>query len=271
MQDLKHSDPRPGAGDFFWMIYGIRYFICIIKKNETMKKIMLTLMIVGMAVSGFAQANKEQKPKTITVSGTAEMEITPDIIYISIGLKEYMKDKNNKVTMATLEEQLRKAVQQAGIPAENLTINDIDGEQSWRRKKKDVDFMAEKDFTLKVSNLTKLNSIVNAIDDGGLEDINIQGYTHSKMDEYRREVKVKALQAAKSKAKDMLEGIDEKLGGVMEVTEEPVNVFYPAAAVANVSLYEVRNKAANNAGADTNIGFKTIKVTADVRAIFSIQ
>lgn len=231
-----------------------------------MRKMILTMLAIGMVFTSFAQNTTEKKPKTISVSGTAEMEITPDIIYLNIKLQEYMKDKSNKVTMATLEEQLRKAVQNAGIPAENLTIDNIDGEQAWRRKKKDVDFLAQKEFTLKVNNLVKVNSIVNGIDDGGLTDIHIQSHTHSKMDDYRRQVKVKALQVAKAKAKDMLEGIDEKLGGVMEVTEEYMNVFPAQSTFANVSLYEAAPR-----DADTNINFKTIKVTADVRAIFSIQ
>lgn len=232
-----------------------------------MRKMMLTLLAIGMVISSFAQDN-EKKPKTISVSGTAEIEITPDIIYLNINLQEYNKDKNTKVTMATLEEQLKKAVQNAGIPAENLTIASVDGEQAWRRKKKDVDFMAEKSFTLKVSNLTKINSIVNAIDDGGLTNISIQTFTHSKMDDYRRQVKVKALQVAKAKAKDMLEGIDEKLGGVIEVTEEYMNIFPAQSTMANVSLYEA---APRGADADTNIDFKTIKVSANVRAVFAIQ
>jgi uncharacterized protein YggE len=236
-----------------------------LKKNKTMRKIMLTLLAIGMVMASFAQENKDRKPKTIAVTGTAEMEITPDIIYLNITLQEYNKDKNTKVTMATLEDQLKKAVAKAGIPEENLTIDGVDGDQIMKRKKKDPDFQTQKVFRLKVNNLVKLNGIIDGIDDGGLKNVQISEYTHSKMEAYRLAVKVKALQTAKAKAGALLEGIGEKMGGVMEVTEDPVNIVYPMMAQARVMEFS------SDAADDTNISFKTIKVTSEIKATFYIQ
>ncbi|WP_343669206.1 SIMPL domain-containing protein [Chitinophaga sp.] len=232
-----------------------------------MKKVLLTLLVVGMAVTGFAQDTNDKKTKSITVSGTAEMEITPDIIYLNITIQEYQKDKNNKVDISTLEEQLTKAVQKAGIPAENLTIARVSGDQWWRKKKKDADFYASKEFRLKLNNLVKLNTLLDGVEDAGITNVYISEVTSSKMDEYRQQVRIKALQAAKTKANIMLEGIGEKMGGVMQVYENDVNVIHPLFANAMISAY----KSEDNAVADTNIDYRSIKVTADVKAVFAIQ
>ncbi|OMP79477.1 MULTISPECIES: SIMPL domain-containing protein [unclassified Chitinophaga] len=233
-----------------------------------MKKILLTLLVVGMVITGFAQDTNDKKTKSIAVDGTAEMEITPDIIYLNITLQEYQKDKNNKVDISTLEQQLTKAVEKAGIAAENLTIANISGDQWWRKKKKDADFYASKEFRLKVTSLTKVNTIFDAIDDAGITNVYISEATSSKMDEYRQQVKIKALQAAKNKANVMLEGIGEKIGGVMQVNENNVNVVFPVYANATMNR---AFKSEDYAVADTNIDYRTIKVTADVKAVFAIQ
>lgn len=234
-----------------------------------MKKVILTLLVVGMAITGFAQDTNDKK-KMISVNGTSEIEITPDIIYLNITLQEYQKDRNNKVDISTLEDQLTKAVQKAGIPAENLTINSVSGAQWWKKKRRDADFYASKEFRLKLSNLNKLNSILDGVEDAGITNVYISETTSSKIEDYRREAKIKALQAAKAKATVMLEGIGEKLGGVVQVAENNINIIRPVYNNnANVMIRGLNS--ISNPVADTNIDYRTIKVTAEVSAVFAIQ
>lgn len=234
-----------------------------------MKKVILTLLVVGMAITGFAQDTNDRK-KTISVNGTSEIEITPDIIYLNITLQEYQKDRNNKVDISTLEDQLTKAVQKAGIPAENLTINSVSGDQWWRKKKKDADFYASKEFRLKLNNLNKLNSLLDGVEDAGITNVYISEATSSKIEDYRREARIKALQAAKAKANVMMDGIGEKLGGVVQVVENNNNIIRPVYNnTANIMIRGLNS--IPNSVADTNIDYRTIKVTADVSAVFAIQ
>ncbi|SFW38329.1 SIMPL domain-containing protein [Chitinophaga sancti] len=235
-----------------------------------MKKVILTLLVVGMAITGFAQDTNDKKTKTISVNGISEIEITPDIIYLNITLQEYQKDKNTKIDISTLEDQLTKAVQKAGIPAENLTISSVSGDQWWRKKKKDADFYASKEFRLKLSNLNKLNSILDGVEDAGITNVYISETTSSKIEAYRLEAKIKALQAAKAKATVMMEAIGEKLGGVMQVIENSTDVIHPMYNNANILIGRFKSEAANTV-ADTNIDYRTIKVTAEIKAVFAIQ
>jgi hypothetical protein len=61
-----------------------------------MKKLSIVAITVFIATSALAQ-NVDLRRK-IEVTGTAEKEITPDIINVSISLQEYMDDKK-KVTI----------------------------------------------------------------------------------------------------------------------------------------------------------------------------
>ena len=102
----------------------------------TMRNLLAILFIALFSLSATAQ--QVDLRKKITVSGNAETEVTPDIIYINISLKEYLKDGNSKkkVEIETLEKQLQSAVLGAGIPKENFTINNISSYNYTIEKKK---------------------------------------------------------------------------------------------------------------------------------------
>ena len=78
-----------------------------------MKTIKHALIVLAFSILGFiaiAQNNTNQViRKSISVIGTAEMEIVPDEIYVSITLQEY-KENGNKIIMETLEKAMREVL-----------------------------------------------------------------------------------------------------------------------------------------------------------------
>jgi uncharacterized protein YggE len=245
-----------------------------------MKNVLLLLTGLFFTLGGFAQQTDNKPPvKKIEVNGSAEIEITPDEIYLDIALKEYYKSKNNtnKVDITTVEKQLEKAVLEAGIPKENLTIENVYGynyDNWWRKKKNDPDFLARKKYRLKLNKLDKVNIIMAAVDEEGIESVNIASYSHSKMEEYRKQVKTKALQAAKAKADYLLGAIDEQIAGVLEVQEINTDNYSdvrPYAVNAYVTGMTQSRMKAESAADVSDIGFKSIKVRAEVRAVFGIK
>jgi uncharacterized protein YggE len=233
-------------------------------------KNLIALVIVALFTTG-AMAQQVDLRKKITVSGSAEKEVTPDIIYISISLKEYLKDGNSKkkVEITTLENQLVNAVQASGIPKENLTINNLSSYNYSTTKKKDPDFLASKQYRLKVSDLNKFNAIMDAIDPKGIAYTNIESYDHSKMEEFKKELKVKALQAAKAKALYMVTALGNDLGAVLDIQEVGNESFPQQNYRSNAMMVRSESLAASDAAAE--IDFKTIKLTSVVNTVFEIK
>lgn len=231
-----------------------------------MKKLFVLTLISVFALTAFAQ-NVDTRRK-IEVNGSAEAEVTPDIIYISISLKEYFKDSSNKkkVEIEELERQLQTAVLNAGIPKENFTINNISSYNNWWEKKKAIEFLVRKQYRIKVTDLSKLNQIMSAVDPKGIEYSNIDSYDYSKIESLKKELKIKALQAAKNKASYLLEAIGEKLGNSLEL-QEINNEFYPQ------PMYRA-NMMMKGEAADApmpEIDFKKIKLNYQMRAVFEIK
>jgi uncharacterized protein YggE len=231
-----------------------------------MKKLIALAFVAFFSFSALAQ--QVDLRKKITVSGVAESEVTPDIIYVSISLKEYFKDNNskNRIDITTLENQLVRAVQQAGLPKENLTINSLSA-YATRDKKKNPEFLSSKQYRLKVNDLNRYNDIIGAIDPKGIAYTNIESYDYSKIDRLKLELKVKALQQAKQKATLMVESLGDKLGSALDI-QEINNEIYPQAYRTNTMMMKASSADAESAA---EIDFKQIKLSYTINVVFEIK
>lgn len=234
-----------------------------------MKKL-LSLAFLALFFTTGVMAQQVDLRKKISVSGNAETEVTPDIIYLSISLKEYLKDGNSKkkVDIVTLENQLFNAVQRAGIPKENLMINNLSSYNYQTSKKKDPDFLASKQYRLKVTDLNKWNSILDGIDPKGIAYTNIDSYDYSKIESLKKDLKIKALKAAKEKATYMVEALGNQLGSVIDIQEINNEVFPQQNYRSNVMMMKA---SADLAEASPEIDFKKIKLNYVVNTVFEIK
>ena len=231
-----------------------------------MKKLFALAFVAFFSLSAVAQ--QVDLRKKITVSGVAESEVTPDIIYVGISLKEYFKDNNskNRIDITTLENQLFRAVQQAGLPKENLTVNSLSA-YATRDKKKNPEFLASKQYRLKVNDLNRYNDIIAAIDPKGISYTNIESYDYSKIERLKLELKVKALQNAKQKATFLVESLGDKLGSALDI-QEINNEVFPQAYRANTMMMK---SAAADTESSAEIDFKQIKLSYTINAVFEIK
>jgi uncharacterized protein YggE len=234
-----------------------------------MKKLVALAFVALFSVSAMAQ--QVDLRKKITVSGSAELEVMPDIIYISISLKEYLKDNNSKkkVEITTLENQLYAAVQAAGIAKGDLTISDLSSYTATAEKKKNPDYLAAKQYRLKVSDLKKWNAIVEAVDPKGIAYTNVESYDYSKIESAKKDLKIKALQAAKAKATYLVEALGDHLGSAIDI-QEINNEQFPQPIYRGAATYMRTAVMANDAPAP-EIDFKKIKLSYTMNTVFEIK
>ncbi len=238
-----------------------------------------TLLLAGLVFSTSAIAQtpetKMQKDvvKNIEVTGTAELEVVPDELYFSISLKEYFKDEkrqSDKVGLEQLEKQLIDAVKSAGLPKENLTVSGVNGYREWRGNRKPQYFLAGKQYQLKLNNTDNINDLLSKVDDRGVEYASMSRVEHSKKEEFRKQVKINALKAAKEKATYLLESIGEKMDGVIEIKEVEDGYYAPQIMQRNFKMTAMAMESAD-APQDGGLEFQKIKFSYRMLAIFKIK
>lgn len=235
-----------------------------------MKKLIIAVLLGTIAWSASAQSVDTRRK--IEVYGSAEKDVTPDIIYVAISLKEYFKDNNNKnkVTIDELEKQLAAAVKNAGIKEGDFTIENISSYNYVDpKKKKDPGFLASKQYKVKVANLNAINEILSSVDEKGIQSTNISGYDHSRMNEIKNELRIKAIDNAKAKATVMAQALGDTLGEALEVTDNNTDTSNPAPQLFKAAM--ARGTADAVSEESLAIDFKQIKVNYQFRVVFELK
>jgi uncharacterized protein len=234
-----------------------------------MKQIIASIIFICVCTAASAQViNPVQK--RISVTGTAEMEIVPDEIYFRVVLKEYLKDKN-KVPLEKLEKELTQSVTAAGIAKEDFMVEQVEG-YSWSRKRKeDAELYNAKSYIIKVAAPSKMDEILSKVNDESIYSVVIRNSSHSKIEEFKKQLKINAIKAAKAKATYLLEAIDEKIGETIEVSEyDNVSTYEGFRSIPQTSNY-VSNYNSENSFDESGIGYQKIKLQFQVSATFAIK
>lgn len=213
--------------------------------------------------------------RKIEVAGFAELEVVPDEIYFSVSLREYFNDEKNqkdKVNITTLEKQLIKAVADAGLPKEALSISGLGGYQNYtEKKKKPATFLEAKQYELKVDRADKLDVILSKVESRGVQYAHVARVDHSKKEEFKKQVKINALKSAKEKATYLLEAVDQKLGQVLEIREVEDNVNYPQPMYAKSAMRVMGGMESADMVQDSSVEYQKIKLSYRMQAAFEIK
>ncbi|MES2780356.1 MAG: SIMPL domain-containing protein [Bacteroidota bacterium] len=238
-----------------------------------MKRLFALMAIGCFTTATFAQTETKPFPRTIEVTGSAEMEIGPDEVYLNVNLREYMKDKTTKVNLNEIDKEFQKALAALKIDLKDVSVEGANAYYNydynyWRNEMKHTDFLASKIYIIKLHDLEKYNELMQKLDNKGIENAYLQRTDNSKIEEYRQQVKINALKAAKNKAKLMVEAIGNQLGEAVFIREiNAGNVYQP-----------IRYKTMSNMAMDTEssgggepVQMQKIKIRFEVEAHFVIK
>ncbi len=232
-----------------------------------MRKIVIIITLLPLLA--FSQKNFIDQP-FIEVTGTMEMEIEPDEIYISITINE--KDKRDK----TVEQQEKLMIQKlkaVGVNVdEKLSIKDFTGDYSkyFLRKNEVVKY---KEYELLIHKTTLLPRIFKALDEIDISNVSIERTDHSDLENLRREAKFEALKIAKGKANDYALAINQTVGKAMYIQESfNANVTnYLQGRIPGIRIRGAASMSNDKQESYQNIQFSKINITATILARFELK
>jgi hypothetical protein len=235
-----------------------------------MIRILTAILLMANSAATFAQQNAHLP--YIEVSGTAEMQVVPDEIHISIVLRE-RGNGNNKVSVEQQELDLKASVKALGIDTGDLSLSDAMADLVPKKFRED-DVIARKGYMLKVADAEMVRKVFMELDRLQIEDAFIHHVSHSKEVEYRRTMRIAAITDAKDKADYMLAAIGERTGQALEVIETPVERKRPGTSGAFDRIYggttSKRLVEMNDNYRALDVGFSRITISANVGCVFAI-
>jgi uncharacterized protein YggE len=246
-----------------------------------MKSITGLVLLLLVAVGSYAQREEINKEiiihapggttfGKINVVGSAEMDIEPDQVDVYFVLSEYMSDKNTKVSMETLRKEFLKACADASIPKDSIRVEGLSGNayQHYihKRKKNDPGFMENVTFVIRLSNTKQIDGLSAKVNDKAVINMYVGRRWHSKMEDFRKEMRIKATKSALDKAKYMSESIGEQVDGALLI--EDIELGTPSPMLR--SNMEMSMVASSDQG-ESSMPFQKITIRSDVRVEFRLK
>ncbi len=220
-------------------------------------------------------------PKTISVTGSAEMEVVPDEIYVQVDLREYKKRGEDKVDIEKIKTDFLGYCRSVGIPETNISVASFDGYNManiWKRRKKDPDLLASISYQVKFSSTKLIDDLVNLLDDEATNNFRITKATHSKIADYRRQLKIQAVKAAKEKAQYLTEAVNEQLGQAIEIQEpqeftssDVIAAYYSNKGKVQNEYLREESKYGGYGITDAGVDFRKLKLRYEVKALYALR
>lgn len=225
-----------------------------------MKKLILAAAVILMAIPAMAQQYEEKFPSYIQVNGRAELEITPDEFYISITINE--RDSKGKITVEQQQKEMIAALKRVGIDIEKqLKVANMSSE--FFRKNNSV---ATAQYQLTLHSGAEVSKVYTALNDLGISDVSILRISNTKMEQYKEQVRVEAMQNAKQTATTLAQAVGQQLGACFYIYDSNNDIaprFYD-------NMVVMQSKASTDfaEAAPEPLDFKTIKLNYNVQAKF---
>lgn len=231
-----------------------------------MKKLLLSLVAASMlslwAYDAQAQDFHQTIP-TVSVNGSSQVKVTPDVIYLSINLDE--GDTKGKDTLAEQRQRMFSALKKCGVDVEKQ-LSVLDMSSSFFRKR---GALAATQYELKLSSAEQVREVFDRLDSSGITNVNVTRTTSSKIDEYRREARQQAIRNAQSRARELAEAIGQTIGVCYEIND------YTSEARVTASRVMMKNSVsadmATEEAAEPNVEFEQIVINYNVSAKFVLN
>ncbi|MBT29241.1 MAG: SIMPL domain-containing protein [Thalassobius sp.] len=235
-----------------------------------MKKLFVFITLLLIQLTAFSQTTGKNfiDENYIEVKGKAEMEVVPDEIYLKVLISE--KDTKDKVSLEEQEKAMIKELKNLGIDVEkNVSVIDLSSNfQSYWLKKTDI--INGKEYQIKVKDATTAGKIFKAMENINISNMFVDHVAHSEIEKFRREVKVAAIKAAKEKASDLANAIDQQVGRALYIEEIPnynINQNFRRAEVSNIAITGMSFSNAT----EPQIDFEKIKLEYEILARFKLE
>lgn len=207
------------------------------------------------------------EPPYIEVNGLAEKEIIPDKIFLGILIQERTTGKD-QITVAQQEEKLKNGLKKKGIELENLYVSDANANYQNRRWR-DREVVSQMQYELKLVNATQVSDVFSLLDEIEITNAWINRVDHSQINEYKKELRIEAIKAAKAKSDYLLNAIGQQTGKALIVRE---NEYYNPMPMYNYKAAGMM--AMEDSGgmpASEPLDFKKMKIQASIYVKFEVK
>jgi uncharacterized protein YggE len=239
------------------------------KKTFIVSSILLVALFLG-ACSPAISAESGSPARTLSVTGSGEISLTPDIAYIAIGVHNDEEtaseavQSNNAKTQSVINALKRAGVDEKDIRTSNFSIwpNTQYGPDG---KQQGVTYMVDNSVFVTVRDLQNLGELLDSVVQSGANSINSIQFDLEDKTEAIKQARAVAVEDAQTQANELADAAGVKLGEVQSIG------FYDAAPVPYVSSLGKGGGGAAEAAVSVPIQPGQLSLTVQVSMTYEIR
>lgn len=237
----------------------------------TMRNLLIGLLVlISTGISAQSGDKNFIDQNYIEVIGKSEMEISPDLIYLKVLLNE--KDTKNKISVPELEAKMIEKLKGIGIDlAKDLLIKDISSNFKYYLLTRN-EILLSKEYQVLVHDGKTASQVFLELEQIGISNVSIDRLENSNIIQFRKDVKVNAIKAAKEKAESLSLALNQTIGRALFIQELDNNLNDTRSSnsimIRGVSSAIYGSKASSP---DLDFDFEKIKIEYSILCRFELK
>ena len=225
------------------------------------------ILLTFFATIAEAQEQKAPLIPQISVTGEGKIKVVPDQAVVTVGVLNSGKEaaEVKKLNDETVDKVI-KFLKKSGIPSTDYKTNNVSLFKNYDYEKKKYTYEANQTLAITFKDLSKYDEVMMGLNETGINSIQGVEFKSSKMDDYEKEARKKAMLNAKQKALDYVSVLGQKMGKAIMISDNS-NVVYPQ------PMYKTMNMAmANDGSAEREtLAVGEIIIYANVTVSFALE
>jgi uncharacterized protein len=229
------------------------------------------VLLVGLlsACSALASTPTNQAAaRTMTVTGTGKMTLSPNIAYINIGVHTEGQDVTEALASNTSQAQkVADALKALGVDAKDIqtTSFNVYPQQTFDDKGAvtSTKYIVDNGVYVTVRDLTKLGSLLEAVVNSGANNINGINFDISNRDDVNSQVRTLAIADARKQADELAKAAGVTLGAVQSISINGNPTPAP--------IYDAKGGTVMSAGANVPVSAGQMIISVDANITYAIK
>lgn len=239
------------------------------------KIVFVTLILVAATLlsgcAGVPVAPSAAQPHTMSVNGSAQVMLSPDIAYISIGVHTEAPEataavsNNNSLSKAVMDALAAQGIEAKDIRTTNFNIYPMDQYNPNTGEKIGSVFSVDNTVHVTMRDLTKIGATLDAAIAAGANSVYGISFDVENKDAALAEARVKAVENARSQAEQLAQAAGVTLGDITSISyynSSPSPVYYDNKGVGGAGY---------PAAASVPISGGQLTITVDVNVSYEIK
>ena len=230
--------------------------------------ILLALVALTSACASPAPSAVQPAPRTLSVNGSAQASLTPDVAYINIGVHSENADAkeavaSNNVTAQAVTDALKAlGVDEKDIRTSNFSIYPQD-EWGPDGQKIGTKFVVDNTVYVTLRDLTKIGDILGGAVTAGANSINGIQFDVADKTPFLAEARKAAVENAKLQAQDLAKAAGVELGEVQSIN------YYNA--YSSPVPMDMKSVGIGGGGASVPVSSGQLTISVDVSVVYVIK